>query len=329
MAMKPVERQLALVAYLEQHRFGRTLAEIEADLPDYGRGEAARKKLQRDRRLLAEIGLPIRVQPREGESEDGNLSYCYILDRREVFARPLRLNGAQRRALFRLGEHLRADEDFPHRAWAAAAWEKLAAAEAAGGSLAGDTPLPDRRSEADERLPLLLEAVAGRRKLRIAYPGLAGEEHRVIHPLGLLLRRGFWFLAAWCETRGGLRQFRVRRIGGLDVLDAGFEPPPDFDLGTLATRRSWEAGLGDAGRPATLSVDPALEPLLRRALDGFADWRQTADGLEARVRVADEDAFLSWLLNWGPRLRLKAPGSLLRVLCGRLERALATLEERP
>lgn len=326
--MKPEERQLALVAYLQQHRFGRTLPEIERDLPDYGTGEAARKKLQRDRRLLEGLGLPIRVVAQEGDTEDGNLCYSYVLDRREVFARPLRLSGAQRGALERLGRRLHEDAGFPHRAWAATAWEKLAAADAAAGPLAEMArDLPDEERSIDERMPVIQEAIAARTKLRIGYPGLKGVEARTVRPLGLLLRRGFWFLAAWCEARAGIRQFRVRRIDGLVTLDERFDPPADFDLAALARRRGWEAGLAEEGRPATVRFDAALAPLARRALDGLAEFVDDGGALLARVRVAEEEPFFAWLLGWGPRVRLAGPEPLKKRLKSRLEQALAVLED--
>lgn len=326
--MKPEERQLALVAYLQQHRFGRTLPEIERDLPAYGTGEAARKKLQRDRRLLEGLGLPIRVVSQEGDSEDGNLSYNYVLDRREVFSRPLRLSAEQRRSLERLGRRLHEDAGFPHRGWAASAWEKLAAADAAVGPLEElARGVPDEERRVDEHLPPIQQAIAERRKLVIGYPGLKGVEERTIHPLGLLLRRGFWFLAAWCETRKGLRQFRLRRVVAVRIVDGTFEPPPDFDLSRLARRRGWEAGLGDAGAKAVLRFDGALAPLARRALADLARFEDEGGALLATVRVAEEEPFFAWLLNWGPRARLAGPEPMKKKLRERLNAALGRLED--
>jgi hypothetical protein len=65
--MKAQERQLSLVACLLNHRYGRTLDQLIRDIPDYGDGEAARKKFQRDRRLLEELGVLIRMDVLEGE----------------------------------------------------------------------------------------------------------------------------------------------------------------------------------------------------------------------------------------------------------------------
>jgi len=45
-----------------------------------------------------------------------------------------------------------------------------------------------------------------------------------------------WTLAAWCELRQGLRNFRVDRIEALTPLDDGFRDEPGRTLADLLRR---------------------------------------------------------------------------------------------
>jgi predicted DNA-binding transcriptional regulator YafY len=91
-------------------------------------------------------------------------------------------------------------------------------------------------AKATQNLAALRAAVSERRKVALAYQrgdGLAST--RVILPLGLFFWGRGWSLAAWCELRGGFRNFRLDRIDSVEVKDERFEPRegrtlPDFFL---------------------------------------------------------------------------------------------------
>lgn len=75
----------------------------------------------------------------------------------------------------------------------------------------------------------LREAIAGHRKLRIAYRAWeysdkGGEEtERTVRPLALYFWGSRWTLAAWCELRGDYRSFRPDRIQKLETLSLEFD----------------------------------------------------------------------------------------------------------
>ncbi len=81
----------------------------------------------------------------------------------------------------------------------------------------------------DEHLEPLQRAVIERRQADLGYdtPG-RGPNRRVVHPLGLVIKRSVWYLLA--DTDAGLRSFRVDRILSVEVLDAPVVRPDDFDL---------------------------------------------------------------------------------------------------
>lgn len=86
-----------------------------------------------------------------------------------------------------------------------------------------------------DHLDPLQGAVIERRQVRLGYdtPG-KGMSYRVVHPLGLVVKRSVWYLLA--DTADGQRSFRVDRVVDVDVLDAAAVWPDEFDLGA-----AWEA----------------------------------------------------------------------------------------
>ncbi len=88
------------------------------------------------------------------------------------------------------------------------------------------------------------------RQCVIAYrrPNDDGPSDRIVHPLGLVTKRGVWYLVA--NTDRGRRTFRVDRIHRVDERDEPVERPPDFDLD-----EAWHQIVTDvATRPEAHSV---------------------------------------------------------------------------
>jgi predicted DNA-binding transcriptional regulator YafY len=82
-----------------------------------------------------------------------------------------------------------------------------------------------------ERLQLLRDAVAARRKVRFDYVDVLGAgTSRLVRPLGCFHWDKVWTLAAWCETREDFRSFRLDRMRTLRALE---EPFRDEDGRTL------------------------------------------------------------------------------------------------
>ncbi len=85
----------------------------------------------------------------------------------------------------------------------------------------------DENSELTEEIKpiynLLVRAIKENRKVRISYYSYRkGETIRTIHPLDLFLISKGWGCAAFCELRGDLRHFELRRINQCEMLDEFF-----------------------------------------------------------------------------------------------------------
>ncbi len=78
-----------------------------------------------------------------------------------------------------------------------------------------------------EYMPVLRRAIRERRKLRICYRSLTGEQtERTIRPLQTDFWGRVWTLSTWCERRGDFRAFRIDQITGCDETGARFEDEP-------------------------------------------------------------------------------------------------------
>ena len=75
-----------------------------------------------------------------------------------------------------------------------------------------------------QRLKELREAVQAQRKVRITYHDLQSKtSQRTVRPLGCFYWGKVWTLTAWCEARGGFRNFRIDRIQRFELHAAGFK----------------------------------------------------------------------------------------------------------
>lgn len=64
-----------------------------------------------------------------------------------------------------------------------------------------------------ERLELIRQAIARRNKLQLHYTDAKDKtSQRIIWPLAMFFWGGAWSIAAWCETRGDFRSFRLDRV---------------------------------------------------------------------------------------------------------------------
>jgi predicted DNA-binding transcriptional regulator YafY len=98
-----------------------------------------------------------------------------------------------------------------------------------------DAPAWFTEAEQPAHLPDIANAVWEQRALRIRYQSWKGEKHRVVEPLGIVLKSGAWYLVG--QVDGMPRTYRISRILDLTVLDQPFERRADFDLEAY-----WRAG---------------------------------------------------------------------------------------
>ena len=157
-------------------------------------------------------------------------------------------------------------------------------------------------------LPVVQEAVARDRKLRIQYEKPRAERSvRVVDPLGLVAKGSAWYLVA--QTSRGLRTFRVSRIESAVMLDKPCKRPPHFDLAehwresTEKFREGWQK------IEVTLRLDAKTAASMKRWIT--MEVIERSDGWEtARIRFdhPEEAAFV--VLGMGKGTEVLEPESL-------------------
>lgn len=213
--MRRAERLIRIVQALREAAPGAVTAQ------DMGRKfEVSERTIYRDIAHLVTSGAPI----------DGEAGVGYVL-RPGFDLPPLNFSFEQLDALALGARFVRATGD---RDLAAAATEALSKIEHA---------MPDTHKERLRSAPLFAammdetvrpeafapvrNAISGKRKLRIRYTSLKGEEStRIVRPLALTCFGHVWLLTAWCELRGDFCQFRADLIKRLTVLAETFEDEP-------------------------------------------------------------------------------------------------------
>lgn len=80
----------------------------------------------------------------------------------------------------------------------------------------------------------LVEAVAGQRRVRIAYRSAAGHAYRtLIDPWAVVARYGRWYLLCFAHEAEAVRTLRIDRIQDVTLAPGRAEPPRDLDAVTL------------------------------------------------------------------------------------------------
>lgn len=153
-------------------------------------------------------------------------------------------------------------------------------------SLVGE---PDAAPPASsEALLAVAEAVRRGRSLEIDYTrGDGTPSTRTIDPLGLVARRGRWYVPAHDHRSGELRTFRADRIGRAVVGDPAPPPEPGFDPAAHVVRML--ARLPYEWR-VEVRFDAPLEEISRRVSPALAEL--TADGDGTRLEMGADS--LEW-----------------------------------
>lgn len=186
-----------------------------------------------------------------------------------------------------------------------------------------------------EPTPLLAEvasAVWEERQLRIEYESWRGEVRRTLHPLGLVLKAGAWYLVASADAKP--RTYRIANIRALRMLDARSERPRRFDLPAYWTEamRRFEQELY-IGRATVLATPSGLGDLakLSAAVARAVDDARNLPSERGRIRIAIPTETIAHaatqLLPLAPEVIAIEPPELVEALRLRLRRIVRSYAE--
>ena len=149
-------------------------------------------------------------------------------------------------------------------------------------------------SAAAQSLLLFAEAAGTGQPVALDYSDRHGRDsNRVVHPYGLVVHSGRWYVVAADPTDGRVRNFRLDRITAPTLRQGTFEVPAGFDAG-----RHVVDNLIDAPRRFTVSVcvHASAEQVRARIPSGLALVEEADRPGWVRMRVHAER------LDWIPAL---------------------------
>jgi predicted DNA-binding transcriptional regulator YafY len=293
--------------------------------------EVSLRTIYRDVEALGAAGIPV-------QSERGSDGGYRLLDGYRT-----RLNGLSAReaeALFMIGLSGPAT-DLGLGSVMAAAHDKLlsampvslrAGAEQMRMRFHLDAPAWFAQAEQPPHLRPIAGAVWEQHPIRIRYQSWHAEKHRVVEPLGVVLKGGAWYLVG--QVDGSARTYRISRILDLDVLDRCFERPVAFDL-----EGYWRAGTQrleeDLHRnQATVRLSPLGVKMLEAFLSPFVqaavrlDDKVDADGWrKAVIPVGSTRQACGALLPFGAEVEALEPAAV-REMMKAMTAGMKTLYER-
>lgn len=297
-----VERVLNTLIYMLESPRPVTAEDIRRTVPGYSldSDDAFHRMFERDKDLLRQLGIPLKMMPLDAWEVD----HGYTVDPDEYAMEDPGLTTEERAALSLAasmvqvgGSHFGLD-----------GLRKL------GGSERGVALEPfgaDLGAEGN-LLGAIFDAVVQRSPLEFSYRG----NQRTLNPYGIAFRRGHWYLVG--GGPGGERIYRVDRMSRVVAGEGGsFRRPEGFDPKAVLLAQPWETGADDAVEAAVV-FDEDVAWWASRTLGV-----EHAEGpLEVRLPVTNRDAFIGWILSFGPSAEILSPPELRTELVGRVEAAL-------
>lgn len=301
MAVDRTERLLNLVITLISARRPVSREAIRRGVPGYAASaseQAFERMFERDKDELRSMGIPIETVGPEGEIEG------YLI-RRNDYALTLDLTRDECAAV----------------ALAAAAWDSatsVGVARSAVRKVEGGVAFPavaetavafhPSRASAGTALPVLLDAVRQRRRVRFDYrKAAAGEaEARHLEPWAVISWRQSWYVIGRDVDRDERRVFRLSRIAGSVVPEGrggAFAPPDDGSYRSVVE----EWANAELTTRAVVDVDPGSGARLRLIA---SDEEVGPDSIRLTIPFRDEESILAEVLAAGDGAEVIAPAYL-------------------
>jgi predicted DNA-binding transcriptional regulator YafY len=191
-------------------------------------------------------------------------------------------------------------------------------------SLSGE---PDPAPVSSEMLLVIAEAVRRRRSLQIGYARRDGKSStREIEPLGLVARRGRWYVPARDRRTNQVRTFRADRIARATIGDPAAPPEPDFDPAAHVVRmlarlpRAWEI---------VVELDAPVSEIAGRVPATLAELTPAGSGTRLQMRGDSLDWVAGVLAGLGADFRIIRPEELREQVADLASRLMISSRSAP
>jgi proteasome accessory factor B len=281
-------------------------------------GESLRRMFERDKEELRLLGIPIERRFTDvWEIEEG-----YLIDKERYYLPALDLDPDEMAALWVVSGV--SVEPGPKEDQAML---KLAMGAGMDPDPASPPWLRARLHLDTPSLSTLVEAVAASRRVKFVYrtAGRRAESSRLVDPYALVHSAGKWYVIGHDHLRGAVRDFNLHRVASR-VTFASKNPGPDFAIpeGFTAVRAgpTTDHWAGEEGADVEVALSPNIAwwVMSSLGLESAGSWK---DWTLIRLKVADDEGFLSWVIGFGEDAVIRSPARLRKAIVERLS-AVAT-----
>lgn len=185
-----------------------------------------------------------------------------------------------------------------------------------------------READPVPHLATVATAVWQDRQLSLRYDSWKAEVQRTVHPLGLVLKAGVWYLVASSDAKP--RTYRISNILGAAVLDKASTRPKRFDLPAYWTEsiQRFEAELyqSHAVVQATAQGVKQLRQLssaVAKAVVAQIPAARTGDPVRLKIPIETLENASYQLLRMAPDVEVVSPAALRKAIVQRLEKIQA------
>ena len=186
-------------------------------------------------------------------------------------------------------------------------------------------PGPTKRHDEarqQETIAKLLDATLHHRRAAMRYHSFSSQRTKdyTVDPYRIVYADGGLYLFAYVPEYGQVRTFAVERIKLLTVLEESFEGPKDMDA--EAFPHSLGANTGEPMRVELVFAARVAPYVKERRWHPSQKVRTLPDGtLRMSLRVCNDWALRSWILGFGPFVRVESPSPLAQKILDELEEA--------
>jgi predicted DNA-binding transcriptional regulator YafY len=191
-----------------------------------------------------------------------------------------------------------------------------------------------READAVPHLAAVAQALWDDRQIRLRYESWERDVERVVHPLGLVLKAGAWYLVAAAGKEP--RTYRVSNVKQAEVLATPTQRPRSFDLASYWAKSvaRFETGLYQ-GHAEILATPTGLKLLryqnaaVARAVAAAPKPRRRDGRVPLRIPVESAEQSAGQLLRLAPEVEVTGPPALRAALKARLRKVAALYGTRP
>ena len=170
----------------------------------------------------------------------------------------------------------------------------------------------ERQAETDYRIFIFLQdAVVNKEVIAIKYYSPYKDQYtqRDVEPLGLLIRKNYWYLAGWCRLRTDYRMFRVDRIEHYKKTGDRLSDPPEHSLQEFSEQSKHEE---EDLQEMVVQFDEEMVRYLgdQKHYRGWVSEEKVDGGVKMTFLTSSIEYFARWLMMWGDGVTVQKPEKL-------------------